>query len=68
MTSTLDRSNMKVLAKIYMKEVKDLTKILTSLRKEILWFELQRMEIGQKVRKSQWDLGSDNYNKLKRIR
>jgi hypothetical protein len=46
MTPTLDRSNMEALAETHMKEVKDLTKILTPLRKEISRLELQRMEIG----------------------
>ena len=59
---------MESLAETHTKEVKDLTKILTPLRKEISRLELQRMEIGQKVRRSQWNLGSNNYNELKRIR
>ena len=64
----LDHSKMKAQAKIHIKEVKDLTNILTPLRKEISRLELQRMEIGRKVRRSKWDPGSDNYKELKRIR
>ena len=40
MIPTLDCSNIKVLAEIHMKKVKDLIKILTSLCKKISWLKL----------------------------
>jgi hypothetical protein len=64
----LDRLNVEAQADVHMKKIRSLTNILTPLRKEISRLELQRMEIGRKVRRSQWDPGSDNYNELKRIR
>ncbi len=59
---------MEAQADVHMKKIRSLTNILTPLRKEISRLELQRMEIGRKVRRSQWDPSSDNYRELKKIR
>jgi hypothetical protein len=53
-------------AEIHANEVRDLTSALRPLHKEISQLELQQMDIGWQVRKSQWNPGSDNYCKLKR--
>jgi len=65
---TLDRPKMEALAETYTSQVKDLTSALRPLRKEISQLEIQRMDIGQKVRRSQWDPGSEDYRELKKIR
>jgi len=49
-------------------QVKDLTNSLRPLRRELSQLELQRMEIGWKVRRSSWDPGSSDYQKLRKIR
>lgn len=67
-SDTLDRLNVEAQADVHMKKIRSITNILTPLRKEISRLELQRMEIGRKVRRSQWDPGSDNYRELKKIR
>jgi hypothetical protein len=65
---TLDRLNMEAQAEIIASQVKDLTSTLRSLRKELSQLELNRMDIGRKVRRSQWDPGSNDYRELKKIR
>ena len=54
-TPTLDRLNAEAQAEILASQVKDLTSTLRSLRKELSQLELNRMDIGRKVRRSQWD-------------
>jgi len=65
---TLDHSKMEALAKTCTSQISDLTSTLRPLRKELSQLELNRMNIGQKVRKSQWDPGSEDYHELKKIR
>ena len=55
-------------AEIYAKEVRDLTGALKPLCRQISQLELRRMEIGRKVRKSEWNPDSNNYCELKKIR
>ncbi|RUS29078.1 hypothetical protein BC938DRAFT_481086 [Jimgerdemannia flammicorona] len=59
---------MEALAETQVSQVKHLTSTLRSLHKEISQLELNRMDIGWKVRKSPWDPGSDGYRELKEIR
>ncbi|CAG8529334.1 10979_t:CDS:2, partial [Ambispora leptoticha] len=49
-------------------EVKSLTRTLRSLRRELSPLELDRINIGRKVRRSSWDPGSEDYSELKKIR
>src|SRR6266542_3440836 len=51
--STLDRSNMESQAEIFSLQIKDLSSTLRSLYKELSQLELNQMDIGQKVRRSQ---------------
>jgi hypothetical protein len=67
-TPALDRSNMEAQAETHASQVKDLTSTLRTLRKELSQLELNRMNIGRKVRRSQWDPGSEDYRELKKIR
>lgn len=55
-------------AEIHAKDVRDLTSMLRPLRRQIAQLELRRMEIGWKVRNSQWNPASNNYCELKKIR
>ncbi|CAJ0645812.1 13622_t:CDS:2 [Entrophospora sp. SA101] len=61
-------SKIEATAEKYTLQVKDLTKILTPLHKEISQLELQRMDLVRKVGRTAWDPGSANYQKLKEIR
>ena len=67
-TPALDRSNMEAQAETHASQVKDLTSTLRTLRKELSQLELNQMNIGRKVRRSQWDPGSEDYHELKKIR
>jgi hypothetical protein len=63
-----DHLEMEARAEIIASQVKDLTSTLSPLRKELSQLELKRMDIGRKVRRSQWDPGSNEYCELKNIR
>jgi hypothetical protein len=64
----LDHSKMKALAETHASQIKELTDILGPLRKELSHLELQRMDIGRRVRNLPWDPGSDLYQQLKSVR
>ncbi|RUS19003.1 hypothetical protein BC937DRAFT_88082, partial [Endogone sp. FLAS-F59071] len=64
----MNRTDTETAADKLAEEVKSLTKTLRSLRRELSPLELNRMNIGRKVRRSSWDPGSEDYSELKKIR
>lgn len=64
----INRTDTETAADKLAEEVKSSTKTLRSMRRELSPLELNRMNIGRKVRRSSWNPGSEDYSELKKIR